>query len=224
MTCSSFRLDGILQFELHLSGLDTGEVSVPRHINELLTAGLVYMNNSSGYASPPRIVPKTLPGDYRMTVDTMSVNAITDPYILPMPHLEVTLGLLDVSKVYFKLDWFRGYWQLPLHVDSRELFTIMTHRGMVMPTRVLVGGTDSVGYCQNVVEEIFQPLLYHGLLTWLDNIVGYATTIDELLDTLEKILAACAEYGLKLHPDKCRFFLTSAKWCGKVVGAAGLSH
>ncbi|OWZ15124.1 hypothetical protein PHMEG_00011293 [Phytophthora megakarya] len=48
----------------------------------------------------------------------------------------------------------------------------MTHRGMVTPTRVLMGGTDAVGYCQSVVKEVFQPLLYHGLLAWLDDILS----------------------------------------------------
>lgn len=53
----------------------------------------------------------------------------------------------------------------------------MTHRGMIIPTRVLMGGTDSVGYCQSIVEEIFRPLLYHGLLAWLNDILGYAKTV-----------------------------------------------
>ncbi|POM76587.1 Hypothetical protein PHPALM_6160 [Phytophthora palmivora] len=127
-----------------------------RHIDDLLNAGLVYVNTRSRYASP-RIVPLVKPFDFRMTVHTRAVNGITVSLMWPMPHLEVSIGLPDGSQM-----------------------------GMVTPTRVRMGGTDTVGYCQNVVEDIFQPLLYHGLLAWLGDILGYAKTVDGRFDTLEK--------------------------------------
>ncbi|KAG3110724.1 hypothetical protein PI124_g9656 [Phytophthora idaei] len=60
--------------------------------------------------------------------------------------LEAALTVLEGSMRYFTLDWFRGYSQLPLHEDSRETFSIMTHRGFNTPTRVLMGGANSVAY------------------------------------------------------------------------------
>ncbi|POM60167.1 LOW QUALITY PROTEIN: hypothetical protein PHPALM_31012 [Phytophthora palmivora] len=154
-----------------------------RHVEELLEAGLVCVNNSSRYASPPRVIPKVQPRDYRMTVDTWAVNALTEPLLWPMPHLEVAITLLDGARVFFTLDWL-------CMSTLKELFTIMGHRGMVTPTRVLMGGTDSVGYYQSVVEEIFQPYIYHGLLAWLDDILGYAKTEDEYMGILEKRLVS----------------------------------
>ena len=49
------------------------------HVRELMGAGLVYENHRSRWASPPRIVAKKDPGQYRMTVDTRGVNAMTEP-------------------------------------------------------------------------------------------------------------------------------------------------
>lgn len=50
-----------------------------------------------------------------------------------MPVLEVVIGVLEGAKYFFVLDWFHGYWQLPLHKDSQELFSFgpierFTHR------------------------------------------------------------------------------------------------
>ncbi|KAH9128004.1 hypothetical protein LEN26_009174 [Aphanomyces euteiches] len=160
-----------------------------QHIDELVKAGLVYLNTHSRWASPPRIVPKS-DGSYRMTVDTRGVNARTDPLQWPMPQLEVALGCVTDCRFFFTLDWFRGYWQLPLAPSSQELFTIMTHRGMFTPTRVLMGGCDSVSY------------------SWLDDILGYSPTVDGLLDVLES----------------CSFYMTTAKWCGELISAKGISH
>ncbi|GMF21195.1 unnamed protein product [Phytophthora fragariaefolia] len=118
----------------------------------------------------------------------------------------------------------RGYWQLSLHPDSQEYFTFVTHRGMYTPTRVPMGATDAVAYCQGVVEEIFGDLLGNGILCWLDDILGYAADTTALMELLDKGLARCEEYGLKLHAKKCRFFATEVKWCGKLISAQGVRH
>lgn len=197
---------------------------VERHMNELVKSGLVRVNHRACWASPPRIVAKTEPGEYRMTVDTREPNKNVEGMPWPMPDLESDLGKVEGSSCYFTLDWFRGYWQLPLAEESQELYTIITHRGMYTPTRVLMGASDAVAYCQGVVKQIFGPLLFTEILAWLDDILGYAKTPSELLGVLEHVLTLCAEYGLKLHPSKCCFYTTEAKWCGKLISAGGVRH
>lgn len=125
-----------------------------------LDHGLVFHNHKSRWASAPMIVRKkeqdTDPTvDPRMTVDMRGVNECTKAMPLPMPVLKVLIGELEGATVFFVLDWFRGYWQLPLHAESQELYTIITHRGMYTPTRVPMGATDAVAYCQGLVEVVF---------------------------------------------------------------------
>ena len=124
----------------------------------------------------------------------------------PMPDLETKLPMASGLQDYFQADWWRGYWQLPLDVESQELYTVMTNRGMYTPTRVLMGATDAVAYCQAAVEQIFGELLDDKILAWLDDVLGYATSQTELLDTLERVLQCCMQFGLKLHcirPSVC---------------------
>ncbi|KAJ0392197.1 hypothetical protein ATCC90586_010566 [Pythium insidiosum] len=200
-----------------------------RHVTTLLKYGLVYVNHRSRYASAPRIVRKREQdsdprADPRMTVDTRAVNATTEPMLWPMPVLEVAFGVFEGAKCFFVLDWFRGYWQLPLDEESQEYFSFVTHQGIFTPTRVPMGATDAVAYCQGVVAEIFGDLLGHGVLCWLDDILGYAKDEEALLDLLEAVLRRSAKYGLKLHAKKCVFFAREVKWCGKVVSAEGVRH
>ncbi len=113
---------------------------------------------------------------------------------------------------------------LPLHPDSQHLYSFMTPMGLYSPTRVLMSQTDAVGFCQSAVHEMFLELLYDGLLVWLDDLLGYAPSVNQLLDILEKVLTICEKYNLKLHPRKCAFFLTKATWCGKSISSEGVTH
>ncbi|KAE8980660.1 hypothetical protein PR001_g23652 [Phytophthora rubi] len=200
-----------------------------RHTRALLDHGLVYKNHRSRWASAPRIVRKKEQdsdptADPRMTIYTRSVNEKTEPMPWPMPVLDVVIGELEGARFFFVLDWFRGYRQLPLHPDSQELYSFVTHRGMYTPTRVPMGATDAVAYCQGVVEEIFGDLLGHCMLAWLDDILGFAETEEALLAVLDQVLARCEQYGLKLHAKKCTFSPTKVKWCGRIISADGVTH
>ncbi|KAE9332596.1 hypothetical protein PR003_g14435 [Phytophthora rubi] len=202
---------------------------IERHVDALLQHSLVFRNPRSRWASVPRIVRKKEQdhdplADPRMTVDTRAVNERTEAMPWPMPVLEVVIGELEGAHVFFVLDWFRGNWQLPLHPDSQEYFTFVTHRGMYTPTRVPMGATDAVAYCQGVVEEIFGDLLGNGILCWLDDILGYAADATALMELLDKVLARCEKYGLKLHAKKCQFIATDVKWCGKLISTQKVRH
>ncbi|KAF0699578.1 Aste57867_9866 [Aphanomyces stellatus] len=185
------------------------------HVAALQANGMVYLNNRSTWAAAPRIVPKKEAGALRMTIDSRPINACTDPMPWPMPNLDSAMVCLVGATVFFTLDWTKGYWQLPLHPKSHEFFSFMTPFGVYTPTRVLMGQTDAVAYCQSVVHQMFGDLLFRGLLAWL---------VAELFQLLDQVLTTCGKFGLKLNPKKCDFFLKEAEWCGKVISAAGVTH
>jgi hypothetical protein len=204
--------------------------SLGRHTAALFAHGLVFKNHRRRWASAPRMFCKreqdTDPlADPRMTIDTRCVNERTDPMPWPMPVLDIGLGELEGAHVNFVLDWFRGYWQLPLHPDSQELYSFVTHRGIYTPTRMpMGGGTDAAAYCQGVVEESFGDLIGDGILAWLDDILGYAEDEEALLTLLDKVLSRCESYGLKLHAKKCALFVTEVKWSGRIISTHGVKH
>jgi hypothetical protein len=144
------------------------------HVEQLEKAGLVYKNTRSRWCSPPLIVRKPEANAFRMTVDVRAVNAQTERMVWPMPMLEVVLDHLAGASVFFSLDFFKGYWQFKLDPESQEMFSFLTDQGVYTPTRVLMGGSDSVTYCQATVQAMFDDILYDGLLIWLNDLLGYA--------------------------------------------------
>jgi hypothetical protein len=141
-----------------------------------------------------------------------------------MPNLDAAMVTLVGTTVYFTLDWTKGYWQLPLHPESQVYYSFMAPFGVYTPTRVLMGQTDAVAYCQSVGHQMFGELLFRGLLAWLDDLLGSAETVAKLFALLDQVLTICARYGLKLNPTKCHFFLREAELCGKVISAKGVTH
>jgi len=126
-------------------------------------------------------------------------------------------GRARIHESVFVLNWFRGYWQLPLHPNSQELYSFVTHRGIYTSTRVPMGAIDAVACCQGVVEEIFGDLIGDGIQAWLDDVLGYGEHEESLSELLDKVLGRCENYGLKLHAKTCLFFSTEAKWCGRII-------
>ncbi len=121
-----------------------------------------------------------------------------------MAHADAAggLGSFGGASVFFSLDSFKGYWQFKLDPDSQKMFSFLTDHGVYTPTRVLMGGNDSVAYCQTTVQAMFDDILYRGLLISLDDLLGYADSQEALLDLLTRVLRICHENGLKLNPKK----------------------
>jgi hypothetical protein len=108
-----------------------------------------------------------------------------------------------------------------LDPDSQEMFSFMTDQGVCTPTRVLMAGSDSVVRCQATVQAMFEGVLYHGLLIWLHDLLGYADSQEPMFGVLARVLGSCQEKGLKLNPKKCSFYQTEACWC---ISAAGVKY
>jgi hypothetical protein len=77
-------------------------------IRELEDLGSVYKNTGAEWASPPLIIPKPWPDQYRMTIDLRVPNASTKRTAWPMPNLQDELQDLHGSDVFATLDFVKA--------------------------------------------------------------------------------------------------------------------
>jgi hypothetical protein len=108
-------------------------------ILELEELNSVYKNSEAEWTSPLLIFPRTEPDQYRMTVDLCLPSASTKPTAWPLPKLQENGHDLYGSKDFATLDFCQGYWQIPLHKDSKYYQSFITPDGVNTPTRVLHG-------------------------------------------------------------------------------------
>jgi hypothetical protein len=187
--------------------------------NELKEMGLVYKNNGAEWASPPLIVPKPGPDQYRMTVDLRVPNASTKPTSWPMPNLQNELHDLHGSEVFATRKFCQGYWQISLHKDSQDFQSLITPDGVYTPTRVLHGTRNATQHLQSVIVVMMKDIKSN-IKVWLDDFLLHTKTEDDLLAT--SFFKQRQEHGFKLHASKCVLFATTVRYCGRLIAKDGV--
>ncbi|GMF46575.1 unnamed protein product [Phytophthora fragariaefolia] len=109
-------------------------------------------------------------------------------------------------------------------VACQEVYSILTEEGVITPTRVLVGRTNSGAHVQSTAQQMFAELFNKGLMLWIDELLRYEAADDGLLTLLRKVLTICAEQSHKPNPNKCSFYLREALWRGRVITGDGVRH
>ena len=189
---------------------------------KLVKAGYIKRNYNSRWSSPSYVVPKKT--SYRMTIDLQYVNSQCEPLAGVMPILEVVLQHLNGSQLFATLDAFKGYWQFPLHEDSREILSFATHEGIFSPTRIIQGSQDAVFAFQAGMEEAMGKLLYQCVLIWVDDILVYSrNSFQEHIHNLKRVFELLQSFNIKLNPLKCTLFAKEVTWVGRVISASGVS-
>ena len=109
-----------------------------------------------------------------------------------MPNQEADIVDFFNARFFGKLDLLQGYWQMPLAEEAREIFTITTPLGLFTPTRVPQGVLNATAYFQGVMTEFWSGS--NAKSGWM--MCFFMPTQDELLDTIDEILARLESVGL----------------------------
>ena len=167
------------------------------------------------------MVPVLKPtGAVRICVGLQKLNENLKRETYQLPTTDETLAKLAGSTVFTSLDAASGFWQIPLHEESRILTTFITPFGRYCFTRLPFG--------INIAPEIFQRKM-HELLDGLEGVAGYmddvivhgkdkATHDRHLQSTLERM----KQVGLKLNEEKCVYAQPQLRFLGHIVDANGV--
>ncbi|OWY98480.1 hypothetical protein PHMEG_00030748 [Phytophthora megakarya] len=165
---------------------------------ELERMGWVYENPQSRWASAALPVKKPGSEEYRQTSDYRSVNSVTEVAAGVMPILRVLTENVRGMKHFGLFDLLKGFWQLPVAKECQEFLSYMTDSKVFTPTRVPQGCSDAAIHFQRTMEKCFEKLLHKHLLVWVDDLLLYASNVDEYLEKLQEFFSLVNEFGLKL--------------------------
>ena len=189
-------------------------------LNEMLEVGVIEPS-SSPWASPVCLVKKK-DDTYRFCVDYRRVNAVSRKDAYPLPDIQDALDNLRGSCYFATIDLLSGYWQLGMTDRAKERSAFCTRRGLFQFTRMPFGLSGAPGSFCRLMGIILRDLLWVICLCYLDDIVVYAKTPQELLERLRKLLDRLRHVGLKVKPSKCELFKTEIKFLGHQVSVHGI--
>lgn len=194
--------------------------NVSKMVAELLTSGVI-VHSSSPYTSQLVIVKKST-GEDRLCVDYRPLNAVTVKYTFPMPIVEELLAKLAGNTYFTALDFMSGYYQVPVHPDSRKFTAFDTHEGHYEFTRMPFGLVNAPSYFQACINELVRRVPTGEAVAFMDDIVIPSTSIEQGIDRLRRFLVAVADVGLTLRLDKCVFLAERIKFLGHNVSKHGI--
>ncbi len=84
-----------------------------------------------------------------------------------------------------------------------------------------MGFSSAPAAYSRLMEKVLCGLLYNSAVRYIDDIVIYADTFEEMLSRLQTVFDRFRHAKLKLRPAKCQFFTREIQFCGQHFSAEG---
>ena len=176
----------------------------------------------SPWSSP--VVPVIKPDkSLRLCVDYRKLNKVTIPDRFPMPNLSDSVFSLHGIKYFTSLDLVRGYYQLPLDKDSKELTAFSTAYGHWQFKRLSFGLKNAPAVFQREMQRILHEFPKCHVIVYIDDILILGRNFKEHLRLVERVLSVLQKHGLKIKLSKCSWFQPEVKFLGHLVSRNGLA-
>jgi hypothetical protein len=196
---------------------------VHKTIKEYLMAGLIEPSTSP-YGSPIIFVAKPhQPGKLRMCIDTRKLNAQTIAMRQPIPRQDMLFDKLAGATVFSSLDLQSGYHQIRIRKEDVEKSAFITPFGSYNFLVMSFGYRNAPSIFTSMMNKIFAPLLYKGVLVYLDDILVYAKTQAEHDVLLQQKLQILKDNQFYARLAKCNFEKDSLKYLGHIISKDGIA-
>jgi hypothetical protein len=155
-------------------------------------------------------------GDYKVTLNPYLE---TDHY--PLPHIESIFQTLKGGEYYCELDLKEAYLQAPLDSTSQMLTVINTEFGIYKYLYLPYGVSTGPGSFQRLMSMKLSHI--PNTIVFIDNIYMCGQNLSDMNKTLESVLTVLKESGLKIKPEKCKFFRKSIEVFGYNINKDGIN-
>ena len=172
------------------------------------------------WINPVVVTPKTN-GEIRLCVDMRRANAAIVRERHTIPTIEEVLQDLSSCQFFSKLDLRKGFHQIELHPDSRQITTFTTHKGLYRYKRLSFGISSAPEVYQRIIQQILQEC--PGTANIADDILVYGRTKREHDDHLKHVLQTLEQRGLTVNSTKCAFNVDKLHFMGHIICKQGIS-
>ncbi|XP_055614742.1 uncharacterized protein K02A2.6-like [Uranotaenia lowii] len=157
--------------------------------------------------------------DFRLVVNMRAPNKAIKREYFRLPLVEEMKVQLHGSKFFSKLDLSNAFYHLELADESRELTTFLSEGGMYRFTRLMFGVNCAPEVFQKEMCRILEDI--RNVIVYIDDILIFAKTLEELRSTVEKVLEVLGNNNLTLNSEKCEFDKTEIKFLGHMLNEHG---
>lgn len=139
----------------------------------------------------------------------------------PIPRVDTLFSELGTKRYFSKLDFTKGYWQIPLSEESKAKTAFSTDTGLYQ-FRFLPFGVKTA---PAIFTKLMRRLLGQipGVLYYYDDVLVTGETWEQHLATLREVLQRIKAAGLTIRPPKCETGREEITFLGHRVGKGELT-
>lgn len=145
-------------------------------------------------------------GTLRPVVDYRKLNKITKRGSYPLPDAQRIIEQLAKAKYFTSLDLKSGYNQIQIKKEDHWKTAFRTEEGLFEYNVMPFGLTNAPSVFQRMMNDILREWINkETVLVYLDDVLIFAETLEELEKTTHEVLKAMEAYDLKLNAEKCEW-------------------
>ena len=195
------------------------EPKINEVIENLRKSGVIRECNSP-WNTPLVCVWKKGKEEVRLCLDFRELNKVTERQAFPMPNISEMLDYLGGAKYFSSIDLGNAYYQVELDSESQLKTAFSTKTGQFCFQRMPFGIAAAPGTFQELMTKVLRGL--EGTMVYLDDILVFATSMEEHYSRLDKVLERVGKAGLRINPEKCHFLKEELKFLGHIINKSGV--
>jgi hypothetical protein len=193
---------------------------VQEELKKMMDWGIIE-RSTSPYVSPMVVVlkpDKTL----RLCLDLRRLNSQLWPEHDKPMEIDEILGKFEGMRFYSLVDMISAYWQLPIHPDHQRYVAFSLNNQVFCFKRLVFGLSTAVSSFTRAMELILGPKIMKTTIIYIDDVLSIATSFDQHMKNLEKLLTRMMEAGFTLRLEKCQFLQEKIQFVGHEISPQGI--
>ena len=139
-----------------------------------------------------------------------------------MHRVEDQLEAMSGSSVFTTLDLTKGYHQMRLAEESKEITAFSSPKGLFQWKVLPMGMKTSGAVFQRLMDQMLGDLQPRCAVVYIDDIAIFSPSLDQHLVDLGKVFERLTSVNLKINLDKCNFVKSEVKVLGHLVSKQGI--
>ena len=198
---------------------------VNKQISEMLQQKVI-RSSTSQWNAPLLVVPKKADASgkqkLRIVIDFRKLNDRTVGDSFPIPNITDILDQLGSAKYFTTLDLASGYHQIEMAEKDKHKTAFSTPYGHYEFNRMPFGLKNAPATFQRLMNTILAGMQGLQCLVYLDDIVIYASSLEEHNKRLREVFNRLRKNKLKLQPEKCEFLRKEVIYLGHIITENGI--
>lgn len=183
-------------------------------IKKMIEMGIIE-SSESPYASSI-VVAKKSDGSKRICIDFRKLNKVTVFDAEPMPDPEEIFAKIGKSKFFTKVDLCKGYWQIPMRDEDKDLTSFVTPDGLFRFTVMPFGLSNAAATFNRMMRVLLKGL--KNTDSFIDAILVHTESWDDHIIALRGLLERLRSGKLSAKPSKCFVGFNSYDFLGHSIG------